>query len=104
MWIFENKIFMAVFGLCCCAWAFSICSEWGLISGDSVWASHCSGLSCCRAQALGMWASVLCGAQAYLLQDTWNISRPGIRPVIKPVSPALEADSQLLDHREVPCL
>ena len=75
---------MAVLGLRCCAWAFSICSEWGLISGYGVWASHCSGLSCCRAQALGVWASVLRGARAYLLQDMWNISRPGI----KPVSPA----------------
>ena len=53
---------MAVLGLRCCAWAFSIC----------------------RAQALGVWASVLRGARAYLLQDMWNISRPGI----KPVSPA----------------
>ena len=22
---------MAVLGLCCCAWAFSSCSEWGLL-------------------------------------------------------------------------
>ena len=35
------------------------------------WASHCGGFSCCRAQALGTWASVVvarglssCGARA----------------------------------------
>ena len=45
---------MAVLGLCC-----------------GVWASYCGGFSCCRAQALGMWASVVvarglssCGSQA----------------------------------------
>ena len=37
----------------------------------NVWASHCSGFSCCRARALGAWASVVaacrlssCGTQA----------------------------------------
>ena len=24
-------LFMAVLGLCCCAWAFSSCGEWGLL-------------------------------------------------------------------------
>ena len=42
---------MAVLVLCCSVWAFSSCvrmfSSWGL------WASHCSGFSCCRAQAVG---------------------------------------------------
>ena len=31
---------------------FSSCDEWGLLS-CGVWVSHCSGFSCCRAQALG---------------------------------------------------
>ena len=40
------------------------------------WASHCSGFSCCRAQALGARASVVaaqmlrsCGSQTLLLHD-----------------------------------
>ena len=39
-----------------------------------VWASHCGGFSCCRARALGTWASVVathrlssCGTWAWLL-------------------------------------
>ena len=47
-------LFLSVFGLCCGAWA-----------------SHCSGFSCCGAQALAMQASVVvanglssCGVRA----------------------------------------
>ena len=50
---------MAALGLCCCAWAFSSCSEWGLLLGCGVRASHCSGFSCCGARALGVRASVV---------------------------------------------
>ena len=69
-----------------------------------VWASHCSGFSCCGAQALGAWASVVvarglsscgswalkhslssCGAQAQWLCGMWDLPRPGFEPV----SPAL---------------
>ena len=49
--------------------AFFSCGEWGLLS--SMWASHCGGFSCCRAWALGTWASVVvtcgpnsCGSRA----------------------------------------
>ena len=42
---------------------FSSCSEWGLLSGCSMWVSHGSGFSFCRAQALGCWLNN-CGAQA----------------------------------------
>ena len=67
-------------------------------------ASHCSGFSCCGAQALGTWASVVvarglsscgsqalecrlssCGARAQLLRGTWDLPGPGLEPV----SPAL---------------
>ena len=62
--------FMAVLGLHCCAWAFSSCSEQGLLFvavGFSLrWL-----LLLPRAQALGTWASVVvadglssCGSQA----------------------------------------
>ena len=41
-------LFLATLGLCCRAWD-----------------SHCGGFSCCRARALGAWASVVvaCGFQ-----------------------------------------
>ena len=54
-----------------------------------VWASHCGGLSCCRAQALGAWASVIvarrlssCGARAQLFHDMWDLPGPGLEPVL----------------------
>ena len=43
---------MAVLGLRCCSWAFSSCSEHGLLSSRGAWASYCGGFSCCGAWAL----------------------------------------------------
>ena len=43
-------LFLAVLGFHCCSRAFS---------HSGAWASHCSGFSCCRTQALGMWASLV---------------------------------------------
>ena len=56
-------LFLTVLGLCYCAWAFSCCGEWGLLSSCSAQAGHCCGFSCCRAQALGcvLSCSVSCG-------------------------------------------
>ena len=67
-------------------------------------ASHCSGFSCCRAQALGAQASVVvvrglsscgswalecrlstCGTRAQPLRGMWDLPRPGLEPL----SPAL---------------
>ena len=39
----------------------------------SVWVSQCSGFSCCTAQALGTWASVV------VSHDMWNLPEPGIK-------------------------
>ena len=63
-------------------------------------ASHCGGVSCCGARALGMWASVVmarglsscgswalegrlssCGARAYLLCSMWDLPGLGLEPV-----------------------
>ena len=63
-------------------------------------ASHCSGFSCCRARALGMWASVVearglsscglralecrlssCGTWAQLLRSMWDLPGPGVEPM-----------------------
>ena len=61
---------MSVLGLHCCTRAFSSCGEWGLLF-IVVRGPHCSGFSCCRAQALGAQASVAvarelssCGSEA----------------------------------------
>ena len=55
-------------------------------------ASHCIGFSCCGAQAVDVWASVVvarglssCGTQAQLLRGMWDLPGPGLEPV----SPAL---------------
>ena len=57
-----------------------------------VQASHGGGFSCCEAQALGAWASVVaahglssCGTQAQLLCGMWDLPGPGLEHV----SPAL---------------
>ena len=62
---------MAVLGLCCCTWAFTSCGERGLLFMAGAQASHCSGLSCRGARALGVRASVVvarglssCGTRA----------------------------------------
>ena len=49
---------MATLGLCHCTQAFSSCSEQGPLSGCSVQAFHCRGLSGCGAEALGARDSV----------------------------------------------
>ena len=54
-----SYLFLVVLGLCCCAWAFSSCGKWGLISSYSVRTSHCNGFSYCKAQELGMQASLV---------------------------------------------
>ena len=38
---------------------FSSCGKQGLLSSCGARASHCSGFSCCRAWAQGVWASVV---------------------------------------------
>ena len=85
--VFSFYLSLALLGLCCGARA-----------------SHCGGFSCCRARALGLWASIVvarmlsscgswapehrlssCGARALLLHGMWDLPGPGI----KPMSPAL---------------
>ena len=89
----------AALGLCCYVRAFSSCSEWGH-SPWSAQTSHCSGFSCCQAQAVGVCTdgSTLshcsrlrnCSRQAFehrirSSQGMWNLPGPGVQPV----SPAL---------------
>ena len=52
-------LFLDVLGLCCYVWVFSSCSELGLLSSYSAQAFCSSGFSCCRAWAVGTWASVV---------------------------------------------
>ena len=112
--ILSIYLFLALLSLCC-TWAFSSCVKPGH-SSCGVRASHCGGLSCCQARALGTPASGAgpcglrscsswaqehrlnsCGAQAQLPHGRQNLS--GL--AIKPLSPAL-ADSSLLDYQGSP--
>ena len=89
-------LLLVAVGLHCCAWAFSSCSKWGLLSSCGVWCYSC-GFSYCRAWALGQtgfsscssWALdcklISCGAWTQLLDSMWDLPGPGI----KPVTPAL---------------
>ena len=93
-------------------WAFSSCSEQGLLSSCSLRAPHCSGFSCWRARALGRsgfsscgsWAPgrafSSCGTQALLLHGVWDIPGPGMEPG----SPALAGKFLTTEppHREAP--
>ena len=54
----------------CCSRAFSCYSEWGLLSSCGVQASHCSGFSCCGAQALRHANSVV---GAHRLHSTGSV-------------------------------
>ena len=56
------------------------CSEQGLLSSCGVWASHCSGFSCCRARAAALRVSS-CSMQALLLHCMWDLPGAGIRSV-----------------------
>ena len=66
-------LFLAALGLCYCRWAFSSCSERGLlfvvVHGLLIAvASHC------RAQALGAWASVVV-AHGLSSCGSWDLER-----------------------------
>ena len=52
-------VFLAVLALHCCPQAFSSCGEQGPPSGYGAQASHCSGISRCAANALGLQGSVV---------------------------------------------
>ena len=97
-------LFLALVGLHCWTWAFLCLASGG---HSLLWCvgSHFGGLSCCRAQTIGVLASVVavyglssfglqalehslssCWAQAQLLHGMWDPPAPGIEPV----SPALQ--------------
>ena len=52
-------VFLATLGLHCCAWAFSDCGEWRLLSGCSAQAARGGGLSGCQHSLSGSQASVI---------------------------------------------
>ena len=74
--------FLAVLDFRCSARASSCCGEWQLLFRCGTRVSHCGGVSCCRAQALGTPASIAvahvlsCPAACGIL-----VSGPGIKPM-----------------------
>ena len=65
-WVFLKIFYLIIFDCSgsslSCGLSSSFCEQ-GLLSSCDVQASHFGGFSCCRAQALGMWALVVapCG-------------------------------------------
>ena len=55
---------LAVLSLCCYMLAFSSYGKWGVLSNCNAQASHCSGISYCRAQTLGHTGFSSCSTQA----------------------------------------
>ena len=91
-------LFMAVLGPCCCMWVFSSCGIRGLLPRCGAQVSHCGSFFCCRALALGEWASVTrahgltCSSVCGIFLDQ------GLNPC--------HLHWQILNHwttREVPC-
>ena len=82
-WIYY--FFLAVLEFCCSARASSRCGEWQLLFRCGTRVSHCGGVSCCRAQALGTPASV---AVAHVLSCPAACGILVSGPGIKPMSPA----------------
>ena len=80
---FYFYLFFTVLGLHCCTQAFCSCGKWGLLSSCGVQASHCSGFSCCKVQALGSWAQ--------LILSMWDLPGPGIKPMSTALSGGFSA-------------
>ena len=85
--VLHFSFFLAVLGLCCCAWAFSSCSELealfiamhGLLpAAASLAVEH--RLQAHKLQQLPEHGLSSC-AWDYLLHSTWNLSEPGIGPM-----------------------
>ena len=90
--IYLFYLFLAVFGLHCCVWAFSSCVKWGLLFVVVRGLLIAVASLCCGAWALGAWASVVaacrfssCGSWAWLFHGMWDLPGSGLEPV----SPAL---------------
>ena len=63
---FKLISFLVALDLPCFTWTFSNCGKQKLLSSCGARTSHCSGFSCCRAQALGHTGFSGCGAWAQL--------------------------------------
>ena len=87
-------LFLAALGLCCCAWAFSSCSERGplyiavrgpLTVAASLVAEH-------RLQTHRLSN---CGSLAELLRGMWDLPRPGLEPVFPALAGRLSTTAPL---------
>ena len=75
-------LFLAVLDLCCCAWVFCSCCEWGLLSTCSAWASHRRLLLLRSTWALGAQASVIVVHELSCPEALGTlVPRPGIEHV-----------------------
>ena len=90
----------AALGLCCCMWAFSSCGKKGLLASCGVRASHCGGLSCCRARALEHMGSVIVAQVLSCSAGHGNFLDPGSNPCPLP----WQADSYPQHHTRSPSL
>ena len=69
-------LFLAVLGLCCCAWAFRTCGGWGLLCSCGAGASRWGGFSCCRAQVLWCSGVISCGYWALECGLSSSVRKP----------------------------
>ena len=75
-------LFWGMLSLHCCTWAFSSCSQWWEgYSSCSLWASQCSGFSCCGTGTQRHKGFSSYGARVWLPCGLWNLPWPGSEPV-----------------------
>ena len=71
---YDLFIALVVVGLCYYTWAFSGCGEREPLSSRSACSSHCSGFSCCGAQALGCVGFSCCSKLAAVVMHGLSYS------------------------------
>ena len=110
-----HLLFLAVLGLHCSAWAFSSCSDLGLLSeagcglpiavaslaAEQTLGTRASAVVACRLRSCSLWALLLLGM--------YSLPRPGIKPVSPPLVGRLSSTvppgkSQILTFLSALCL
>ena len=100
---FFNYVFL--FGCAGSSWLRAGCLQWQRVGATChcpAWASHCGGLSCHGAQALGHWAS---GAAAHACSCTGGVGGESLLDQRSNLCPPRRIGRQILNHwttREAP--
>ena len=76
--VFLNNIYSRIYFWLC--WGFVAAPRFSLVAASGSYSSHCSGLSCCRARALGVQAQKL-WHMGLVAPSCVRFPRAGIEPM-----------------------